>query len=121
MDSTEFAASVLLNLPFKANEQQVAVVAAMARFCAPGARQDAVFILNGYAGTGKTSITGALVRSLKAVGLKAVLLAQPRYSHHSPLTPPPPYTAAFTATAPPASIPREPPCRPPTTPATLCS
>lgn len=75
MDSTEFAASVLLNLPFKANEQQVAVVAAMARFCAPGARQDAVFILNGYAGTGKTSITGALVRSLKAVGLKAVLLA----------------------------------------------
>lgn len=75
MDSTEFAASVLLNLPFKANDQQVAVIAAMARFCAPGARQDAVFILNGYAGTGKTSITGALVRSLKAIGLKSVLLA----------------------------------------------
>ncbi|MDE6097391.1 MAG: AAA family ATPase [Muribaculaceae bacterium] len=75
MDSTEFAANVLLNLPFKANEQQVAVIAAMARFCAPGARQDSVFILNGYAGTGKTSITGALVRTLASVGLKSVLLA----------------------------------------------
>ncbi|MDE6131636.1 MAG: AAA family ATPase, partial [Muribaculaceae bacterium] len=75
MDCAEFAASVLLNLPFKANDQQVAVAAAMARFCAPGARQDAVFILNGYAGTGKTSLTGALVKSLAAVGSKAVLLA----------------------------------------------
>lgn len=32
-------------------------------------------MLNGYAGTGKTSLCGALVRALAAVGLSAVLLA----------------------------------------------
>ena len=60
MDVKEFAGRVLTALPYQANEQQVAVVAALARFCAPASRSDAVFILNGYAGTGKTSLTGAL-------------------------------------------------------------
>ena len=52
MDSTEFAASVLLNLPFKANEQQGAEVAAIARFSTPSSRQRRVCKLNGYRGTG---------------------------------------------------------------------
>ena len=75
MDVKEFAGRVLTALPYQANEQQVAVVAALARFCAPASRSDAVFILNGYAGTGKTSLTGALVRTLASVGIRSVLLA----------------------------------------------
>ncbi len=75
MDAKEFAAEVLLALPYEANEQQVAVVAALARFCNPAARPEGVFVLNGYAGTGKTSLTGALVKTLEAHKRPAVLLA----------------------------------------------
>ena len=69
------AAEVLCALPYTANDQQVQVVAALARFCNPASPNDGVFILNGYAGTGKTSLTGALVRTLEAKGIKAVLMA----------------------------------------------
>jgi exodeoxyribonuclease-5 len=51
------------------------LTAALARFCSAKTPQDTVFILNGYAGTGKTSVMGALVRSLHRVGLQTVLLA----------------------------------------------
>ena len=64
MQADLFAAEVLLALPYRANDQQVAVVAALARFCDPTPRPEGVFVLNGYAGTGKTSLTGALVRTL---------------------------------------------------------
>ena len=37
--------------------------------------RDEVFLLQGYAGTGKTSLVGALVRALKALGRQVVLLA----------------------------------------------
>ena len=37
--------------------------------------RDEVFLLQGYAGTGKTSLVGALVRALKALGRSVVLLA----------------------------------------------
>lgn len=76
MDAKEFAANVLLALPYTPNDQQVAVIAALARFCAPApSSSDRVFIVNGYAGTGKTSLTGALVKTLTAVGVPTVLLA----------------------------------------------
>lgn len=75
MDAKIFAAEVLTALPYTANDQQVAVVAAMSRFVTAPAVHDMAFILNGYAGTGKTSLTGALVRVLEAHGRKAVLLA----------------------------------------------
>ena len=48
MDAKEFAANVLTALPYTANDQQVAVVAALARFCAPApTSSDRVFIVNG--------------------------------------------------------------------------
>lgn len=76
MTPDDFAAEVLAALPYKANDQQVAVVGALARFCDPAPRQgEAVFILNGYAGTGKTSLTGALVRVLEAHRRKVMLMA----------------------------------------------
>lgn len=62
-------------LPYAPNPQQRLVIGALARFCSPLANSDSVFVLNGFAGTGKTSLCGALVRSLPDAGMRAVLLA----------------------------------------------
>ncbi|WP_418983862.1 ATP-dependent DNA helicase [Alistipes sp.] len=53
-----------------------------------------IFVLNGYAGTGKTTLIAALVGALKEVGMKPVLLAPTgraakvlaRYAHEKALT-----------------------------------
>lgn len=66
---------VLDQLPFEPTGQQIQLVAALARFCSAHTPQDSVFLLNGYAGTGKTSVMGALVRSLNAIRIPTVLLA----------------------------------------------
>lgn len=75
MTAEDFAEEIIRQLPYEPNEQQRAVVGALSRFCSPSAPETAAFILNGYAGTGKTSLTGALVRALPAVGLNCVLMA----------------------------------------------
>ena len=75
MTAQEFAQEIRLQLPYAPNAQQAAVIEVLARFCSPSAPETSVFILNGYAGTGKTSLTGALVRALPAVGLGCVLMA----------------------------------------------
>lgn len=77
MDTREFAERFLMELPFSPTAQQTALMAALSRFCTLMPAPDAcsVFILNGYAGTGKTSVVGALVRTLRSVGAPTVLLA----------------------------------------------
>lgn len=75
MDVLEFGQLMLDEFPFEPTDQQIQLTAALARFCSAQTPQDTVFILNGYAGTGKTSVMGALVRSLNKVGLRTVLLA----------------------------------------------
>ncbi len=75
MDPLEFASLISSNLPYTPNGQQSQVIGVLSRFCSPTAPSDAVFMLNGYAGTGKTSLCGALVKSLAAVGIRSVLLA----------------------------------------------
>lgn len=77
MDVLRLAEDILRYLPYEPNEQQVQVTAALARFCCADmvSGADRVFILNGYAGTGKTSLTGALVKALAANHIQTVLLA----------------------------------------------
>lgn len=75
MDLNEFAERIFLNLPYDPNDQQIQLIAALARFCSPLMPSDSVFLLNGYAGTGKTSLTGALVRALHEAGVPTVLMA----------------------------------------------
>ena len=65
---------VLEALPYSPNEGQEQVIAAFAHFLYRGAARSA-FVLNGYAGTGKTSLAGAVVRALMGLHVKTVLLA----------------------------------------------
>lgn len=75
MDLNEFAERIYLNLPYDPNDQQIQLIAALARFCSPQMPSDSVFLLAGYAGTGKTSLTGALVRALREAEVPVVLMA----------------------------------------------
>lgn len=75
MDVLGFGELMLGEFPFEPTDQQIQLTAALARFCSAQTPVDTVFILNGYAGTGKTSVMGALVRTLRKVGLQTVLLA----------------------------------------------
>ena len=75
MTIREFGERVLMNLPYEANDQQVQLIAALARFCSPSMPGERVFLLSGYAGTGKTSLTGALVKALGEAGVTSILLA----------------------------------------------
>jgi len=68
-------------LPFGPNSQQLKLIDALARYVssamddAMANSRESVFILNGYAGTGKTSVVGALVKALRARRTPAVLAA----------------------------------------------
>ncbi|MCM1028490.1 MAG: AAA family ATPase [Pseudoflavonifractor sp.] len=75
MDTTELAERIFLNLPYSPTDQQVEVLAALARFCSDDQPSDSAFLLAGYAGTGKTSLMGALVKTLKELGRQTVLMA----------------------------------------------
>ena len=76
MNADEFQQQVRAALPYEPNEQQARVIEVLSRFClAPFDGSERAFVLNGYAGTGKTSLTGALVKTLEANGMHAVLLA----------------------------------------------
>lgn len=70
----QFARKMLELVDYEPTGEQMELIAGFARFCVDGA-DDMLFLLNGYAGTGKTSLTGALVRTLTAFGMKSVLLA----------------------------------------------
>ena len=97
----DFAQIVTDALPYKPNEQQRLVIAALARFCSSQTPSDSVFLLNGYAGTGKTSLTGALVKTLTAVRVPVGFLRLPavprKFSASMPGIPPLLYTARFIA------------------------
>lgn len=75
MDTTELAERIFLHLPYTPTDQQVEVLAALAKFCSPDMPSDSAFLLAGYAGTGKTSLMGALVKALREINMPTVLLA----------------------------------------------
>lgn len=66
--------SILAALPYDPNEQQMQVVAAFSKFVADDDERT-TFLLNGYAGTGKTSLAAAVVSGLEHLKMKSVLLA----------------------------------------------
>ncbi len=81
------------HLPYVPNEQQKELLQRLSRFILGGGVYD-LFLLTGYAGTGKSSLVGALVKTLKEINFKTVLLAPTgraakvfaRYAEHSAYT-----------------------------------
>ena len=80
LSERDFAVEILSRLPYEPNDQQMKVSLALARFCSTVpelgyGNGERVFVLNGYAGTGKTTLTSALVQVLRKHHIGVVLLA----------------------------------------------
>jgi exodeoxyribonuclease-5 len=69
-----FAQQILAFLPFAPTQEQDFCIKRMAEFCTNHA-QNQIFMLKGYAGTGKTSVVSALVRAMENLKQHTVLLA----------------------------------------------
>ena len=74
MLSTTIATQIYEKILFDATPSQKKIIEKLSEFVA-SSDLDRIFILNGYAGTGKTTVIAALVGALKSVGIKPVLLA----------------------------------------------
>lgn len=74
MNSVELASSIYSHLPFAPHPLQERLVAALAAFVS-SPEPHGVFLLNGYAGSGKTSIIGAMIRALTDFKKRTVTLA----------------------------------------------
>lgn len=70
----QLARMALDSLPFHPLEGQIFAIYKMAEFVVAGMWRD-VFVLNGYAGTGKTSVVAALIKALTRCKIKTVVLA----------------------------------------------
>lgn len=70
----DFYYDVLNYLPYEPNNEQIEAIASFAHFLLYGDYRS-VYVLNGYAGTGKTSLVGAIVQALSRRSIKLVLLA----------------------------------------------
>lgn len=75
MDVREFAERIYLNLKYAPTDQQIELIGALAQFCSPEMPDDSVFLLCGYAGTGKTSLISALTNALREASVPTVLMA----------------------------------------------
>lgn len=65
---------IVSNFGFEPTDEQSEALHALSEFVFSGVA-DSAFMLRGYAGTGKTSIVGALVKTLSQIGMRTVLLA----------------------------------------------
>lgn len=70
----KFGSELMQYLPYEPNDDQITLIATFAHFLFYGDARS-VFLLNGYAGTGKTSLVGSIVKVLSKHGTKTVLLA----------------------------------------------
>lgn len=74
MTRNEFLGRLQFHFGFPPTESQTQAMSDLASFIyEPG--ESFLFILKGYAGTGKTTLTGALIKSLEEVRIKCVILA----------------------------------------------
>ena len=74
MNSEDFGALFRFNLAREATEDQILAIVSWLDFMMSG-DPDGVFLLKGYAGTGKTSLVAAIVRTLQDMGMRTCLLA----------------------------------------------
>jgi len=71
---SQFVNAVIASLPFDPNQQQRELIQKISNFLF-STSDDEIFILKGYAGTGKTNLIAAVTKSLPSIKLKSVLMA----------------------------------------------
>jgi ATP-dependent exoDNAse (exonuclease V) alpha subunit len=74
MNATQFYSVLTRNFPFQPTYKQDIFFQMVAEF-ATSPNNDEIFVLKGYAGTGKTTVTSTLVNNLSEINRKYVLLA----------------------------------------------
>ena len=74
MINTYLGQQIKTNFPYKPTFEQENIVKSLANFLF-SQETDSLFLLKGYAGTGKTSLLGALVKTLDQLEQKCILLA----------------------------------------------
>jgi len=74
MISDFLSKKIIQQLPFEPTAEQLLLIDELGRFLM-SQQNDELFMLKGYAGTGKTSIIGALIKVLDELKQKAVLMA----------------------------------------------
>jgi exodeoxyribonuclease-5 len=74
MNHQEFYKILQSNFPFQLNEGQGRLLTMLSEFII-GTNADQIFVIKGYAGTGKTTIVRSLVKSLPLIKGKTALLA----------------------------------------------
>ncbi|WP_378187740.1 ATP-dependent RecD-like DNA helicase [Aquimarina sp. W85] len=74
MRETEFYQELINDFPFEPTLKQDIVLQKLSSFLLSGTR-DELFLLKGYAGTGKTTLIGTVVKNLWKAKLNAILLA----------------------------------------------
>ncbi|MCE3280845.1 MAG: ATP-dependent endonuclease [Bacteroidetes bacterium] len=74
MDQQEFSKILLGFFPFETTPGQKTLLMKLSEFIL-GKDSDQIFVLKGYAGTGKTTLVSALVKAMPALNGKTVLLA----------------------------------------------
>ncbi len=74
MLSPHIATQIYNNFEFPPTEPQKNIINSLSRYIFEGSETD-IFILNGYAGTGKTTLISALVRALSSMQIKFHIMA----------------------------------------------
>jgi exodeoxyribonuclease V len=74
MSKKNISSALLDNLDFQPTESQEGLIGSLAGFIGSGSSRE-IFLIKGYAGTGKTTIVNSLVKTLKEIGSRSVLLA----------------------------------------------
>ena len=74
MNSTKLIQHLNNIFPFEPTSQQIEVIKQLSEFV-ENFSSNSLFLLKGYAGTGKTTLVSSLIKSLWSVGKKVVLLA----------------------------------------------
>ena len=93
MVNTTIAIQIYAKICFEATNSQKKIIEKLSEYLADDAPSK-IFILNGFAGTGKTTLISAFVSALKDLNIKTILLAPTgraakvlaRYSHERALT-----------------------------------
>lgn len=74
LNARQLAADAIARLPYTPTFRQALLLEVLARYICGRDPRD-VFIINGYAGTGKTSIIGAMIAATRDAGLRTHVLA----------------------------------------------